>query len=218
MIPPFKLTVEPIGHGQELIERTIRHAPSQLWGDQVPDEHTVKGVTSNSDPVCAENLVGSRRAGIWRGRDPQKRQVTCTPATIRDEYHLFTVQLAPIGIGGGYRFELKGDLVETAGVKRRTQALQRQRLIFWLLRTRKMYGASHHHSVPKIPKLCFCCSAERTHDDGDEILQGIEAGEHVRPLKQTARQEGFNGLHEAPFGVGAEIAANRLRTGDHMGI
>src|SRR5919108_4685105 len=112
MIPPFELAVEPIRHGQELIERTIRHAPSQLRGDEVSDEHTVEGVASNGNPIRAENLVGSRHAGIWRRRDPQQRQVTRTPTTIRDEHHFFTVQLASIGIGSSYRFELKGDLVE----------------------------------------------------------------------------------------------------------
>src|SRR5262249_48557240 len=170
MIPPFELTVEPIGHGQELIERTIRYAPSQLWGHEVPDEHTVEGVTPNGDPICAEDLVNSRRAGIWRGRNPQKRQVTCTPTTIRDEHHLFTVQLAPIGIGISYRFEFKGDLVKTTRVECRAQALQRQHLIFWLLRAGKMHGASHHHSAAKITKLCFRCSAECTHDNGNEIF------------------------------------------------
>ena len=73
MIPPFELTVEPIGHGQELIECTIRYTPSQLWGHEVSDEHTVEGVTPNGDSICAKNLVHSRRAGIWRGRNPQKR-------------------------------------------------------------------------------------------------------------------------------------------------
>jgi hypothetical protein len=72
MIPPFELAVEPVGHGQALIERTIRHAPSQLWGNEVPDQHTVEGVTPNGDPIRAENMVCSRRAGICRGRNPQE--------------------------------------------------------------------------------------------------------------------------------------------------
>ena len=170
MVPPFELTVEPIGHGQELIEGTIRHTPAQLWGDEVPDEHTVEGVSPNDDPVCAENLVGSRRAGISRGGNLQERQVTRAATTIRDEDYLGTFQLLPIGIGRGYRFELKGDLVEATGVQSRAQALQCQDLIFWLLRTRKMHRASHDHSGSKITKLCFGCGAECTHDDGDEIF------------------------------------------------
>ena len=176
MIPPFELTVEPIGHGQELIERTIRHAPSQLRGNEVPDEHTVEGVTPNGDPICAENLIGSRCAGIWRGCNLEKRQVTRAPTTIRDEDHLCTFQLLPIGIGSGYRFELKGDLVEATGVQRRTQALQGQGLISWLLRTRKMHRASYYNSSAKSPKLCFCCGAERTHNDGNENLLRYTCG------------------------------------------
>ena len=130
MIPAFELAIEPIGHGQEFIERPIRHAPSQLRGNEVPDEHTVKGVTAKGDPSRTEDLVGSRRAGIWQERNPQQRQITRTPTTVRDEHYLFTAQFAPIGIGGGHRFKLKRDLVKATGVERRTQALQRQRFIF----------------------------------------------------------------------------------------
>src|SRR5215813_6510644 len=218
MIPPFELTVEPIGHRQELIERTIRHAPSQLWGDEVPDERTVEGVPPNGNPICAEHLVGSRRAGISRGRNLQERQVTRASTTIRDEDHLCTFQLLPIGISSGYRFELKGDLVEATGMQSRPQALQCQGLIFWPLRTRKMHRAFYYHSGPKITKLRLGCGAEGTHDDGDEIFQSIQMGEHVRAFEQTTRQEGFDGLHEASFGIGAEIAANGLWTGHHMWI
>src|SRR5262245_47783913 len=213
MVPPFELTVEPIGYGQELIEYTIRHTPSQLWGDEVPDEHTIEGVTPNGDPICAKHLVGSRRTGICRGCNLQERQITRAPTTIRDEDHLFTFQLLPIGIGSGYRFKLKGDLVEATGVQRRTQALQCQSLIFWLLRPRKMHRASDYDSSTKSSKLCFCGSAERTHDEGNEIFQGIRAREHVRAFKQTTLQERFDRLHEAPFGIGAEIAPNGLWTG-----
>src|SRR5215475_13772277 len=90
MIPPFELTVEPIGHGQELIKSTIRHAPAQLRGDEVPDEHTVEGVPPNGDSICAEHLVGSRRAGSSRRRNLQERQVTRASTTICDEDHLRT--------------------------------------------------------------------------------------------------------------------------------
>src|SRR5215510_2480928 len=166
MIPPFEPIVEPIGHGQELIKGTIRHAPAQLRGDEVPDEHTVEGVPPNGDPICAEHLVGSRRAGIYRGRNLQERQVTRASTTIRDEDHLCTFQLLPIGIGSGYRFELKGDLVKATGVQSRPQALHCQGLIFWPLRTRKMHRASHYYSGPQITKLRLGCSAEGTHDDG----------------------------------------------------
>src|SRR5215510_15226521 len=166
MVPSFELTVEPVGYGQGLIEHTIRHAPSQLWGDEVPDEHAIEGVTPNGDPICAENLVGSRRAGICTGCNLQERQVTCAPTTIRDQDHLCTFQLLPIGIGSGYRFELKGDLVKATGVQSRPQALHCQGLIFWPLRTRKMHRASHYYSGPQITKLRLGCSAEGTHDDG----------------------------------------------------
>src|SRR5712691_2173509 len=68
MIPAFELAIEPIGHGEDLIKRTIRHPPPQLWGYEVPDEHTVKGVAPDGDPIRAEDMACSRRAGIWRGR------------------------------------------------------------------------------------------------------------------------------------------------------
>ena len=79
-----------------------------------------------------------------------------------------------------------------------------------------MHRTSHHHSGAQITKLGFRGAAESPHDDGNELFQGIHVGEHVRAFKQTTPQERFDGLHEAPSGVGAEIAANCLWTGYHM--
>ena len=44
----------------------------EFFCDEVSDEHTVKGITPNSDPIRAEDLAGSRRASICRGRHAQK--------------------------------------------------------------------------------------------------------------------------------------------------
>ena len=67
MVPPFELTVEPIGYGQEgLVRRPIRHAPSQLWSNEVHGK-PVEGVPPMATPSVPENLIGSRWAGIWRG-------------------------------------------------------------------------------------------------------------------------------------------------------
>ena len=75
-----------------------------------------------------------------------------------------------MGIGGGYRFELKGDLVEATGVQRRTRRCARASSSGCCAPQNAPGGVlRQQYQEPQI--VLPLRGAERTHDDGNEIFQ-----------------------------------------------
>src|SRR5262245_37760386 len=100
-MPSFKITVDPLGHRQNLIERAVLRRAAEFQRNQVADNAGIESVAGESDTFRAENAI---RALTIPWSDTQKRKVTCTTAEVADKNQFVMIKFAFIKVRCCHRF------------------------------------------------------------------------------------------------------------------